>query len=70
MAISTKKMSKYEALNAMHKAGHTNVTIDMVEKVKNKYGFDVYVAVVGDAMVVCHTMCSSRTTDGVQFICF
>ena len=56
------------AAKAMKNAGYKNVTLEMVEKVKNQWNIAVFVAVLGDAMVVYTPM--SRNNGGVQFICF
>lgn len=58
------------AAKAMNTAGYKNVTADMVNKVKNKYGFDVYVAVTGDAMVVYTPHWNYHNDGGVQLVCF
>ncbi len=54
--------------NAMVKAGYKSVKPEMVYKVPNQYDFDVYVAVVGDAMVVYTPQWTNN--DGMKFVCF
>ena len=64
MTMSERRM----VANAMVKAGHNNVKPEMICKVPNQYNFDVYVAVVGDAMVVYTPQWSHH--DGMNFVCF
>ena len=54
----------------MNNAGYKNVKAEMVEKVKNQWNFDIYVAVVGDAMVLYTPQWDYHNDGGVQFICF
>ena len=56
--------------SAMVKAGYNNITPEMVHKVPNKWGFDVYVAVVGDAMVVYTPKWDYHNDGGFNFVCF
>ena len=57
------------AAKLMVKQGY-KVKPEDVYKVPNKYGFDVYVAVVGDAMVVYTPMWDYHNEGGFQFISF
>ena len=54
----------------MNNAGYKNVKAEMVEKVKNQWNFDIYVAVVGDAMVLYTPQWDYHNDGGFQFICF
>ena len=54
----------------MNKQGHKKVKPEDVYKVPNKYGFDVYVAVVGDAMVVYTPQWDYHNDGGFNFVCF
>lgn len=58
------------AAKAMNNAGYKNVKPEMIQKVKNQWNFDVYVAVVGDAMLVYTPKWNYHNNGGVQFICF
>ena len=58
---------KEEAAKAMVEAGYKPVTVERVQKVQNEWNFEVYVAVVGDAMVV-YTPAWKR--EPVKMICF
>lgn len=55
---------------AMANAGYEKVTPEMVQKIANKYGYDVYVAVVGDAMVVYTPQWDYHHDGGFNFVCF
>lgn len=55
---------------AMNNAGYKNVKAEMVEKINNQRNFDVYVAVVGDAMVLYTPKWNYHNDGGFQFICF
>ena len=56
--------------SAMVKAGYNNVKPEMVHKIPNQWGFDVYVAVVGDAMVVYTPHWDYHNNGGFNFVCF
>ena len=55
---------------AKNNAGYKNVKAEMVEKINNQWNFDVYVAVVGDAMVLYTPKWNYHNDGGFQFICF
>lgn len=56
--------------SAMVKAGYSNVKPEMVQKIANQWGFDVYVAVCGDAMVVYTPQWDYHNDGGFNFVCF
>lgn len=48
-----KKMTEYDlAAKAMNNAGYKGITADMIEKSENKCGTILYIAVIGDAMII------------------
>lgn len=69
--INTKKTNitdseRQAAVAAFIKAGYSNVKPEMVQKVENKWGSDIYIAVLGDAMVVF----APDPWGTVKFVCF
>lgn len=66
--MAKKKMMEYElAARAINKAGYKGITSDMIEKSENKCGIIVYIAVIGDAMIVYTPQYKGNE---VQFISF
>lgn len=48
-----KKMTEFALVaKAMNRAGYKGITSDMVEKSENDCGTTLYIAVIGDAMVI------------------
>lgn len=61
------KKEMQNVANVLIAAGHKNVTPEMVHKVPNKWDSDVYVAVIGDAMLV---YTPQWTQEPIKFVCF
>ncbi len=64
------KKEKEFVAKAMNNAGYKGVTADMIVKVKNKYCEIVYVAVVGDAMIVYTPKYNYHNDGGFNFVRF
>lgn len=66
--MTKKTMTEFElAAKAMNEAGYKSVTDDMVEKSENRFDAIVFIAVVGDAMVV---FTPDYKREPVKMICF
>lgn len=65
-----KKKEFEEALKTMREAGFKYVTLDMIEKIPNKWDVDAYVAIVGDAMVIYTPQWKNNHNKGVQLVKF
>ncbi len=66
----TKKKELEEATEMMQRAGYKYVTIDMIAKIPNDWDVDVYVAIIGDAMVVYTPQWKNNHDHGVQLVKF
>lgn len=60
---------KIMVASAMNMAGYRNVKPEDVQKVNNNF-CDVFIAVIGDAMVVYTPAFVNHSNNGVKFVCF